>query len=459
MKLTDKRIHMIGIGGIGMSALASILSDMGNKVSGSDKEESEILKNLRKKGVEASIGHGAPFEGEKDLVVYSSAIRDSNPEILEAKKKNIRIIHRIELLKMIMEEYGRVIGVTGTHGKTTITAMSALLAEKAGFDPTVLIGGESVHFESNAKFGTGGTLVSEVDESDGKFVILNRVTHVIMPNLEKEHMEHYSDEEDLRAAVGRFLSAQPENGVFFHRAEDPNLRKLSPCFRGRIRTFGFSDEADVRASGVDIKPFKIDFDCFNRGTKLGRFTLNMAGVHNVANAAAVISLGIELGIDIKIIMDTLASYKSVKRRFEVIGDVKGARVVEDYAHHPTEIKATISAAYSLRPRRIISVFQPHRYTRTRSFYKDFSSAFLGSDEVILTDVYSASEDRIEGADAKSIYDEMVKEKTVPVSFLKKEKIPEYLCANVKDGDLVLIMGAGDIGKVGHEFVARLKNEK
>ncbi|MBL7155598.1 MAG: UDP-N-acetylmuramate--L-alanine ligase [Candidatus Omnitrophica bacterium] len=451
---------MIGIGGIGMSGLAFILKESGCRVSGSDVVEGSIVKKLRRKGIIVNIGHDKSYIKDQDIVVYSSSIRMNNPEILAAQEKKILIISRIELLKTVMDGNIDVVAVAGTHGKTTITAMVSLLLEEAGADPTVLIGGESPHFGGNAKSGKSKTLVAEVDESDGRFVIL-KATHIIMPNLEKEHLEHYQDEAHLANAFRKFLAGQSSRSTFFYKVEDRRLRKLAKIFKGKTVSFGFSEEADVYAANVKIDTFKILFDCFKRGEKIGRFALNMPGVHNVLNAVAVIALGIEFGIGFDTMKRALSGYKGVKRRFELIGDVGGAKIVEDYAHHPTEIKATISAAYSLKPERLITVFQPHRYTRTKSFYKEFSASFAGSDEVILTEVYPASEDKIKGASSRSIYEIMLKDRSIPVKLLDKDKIPKYLSGKLKRGDLVLIMGAGDIGGTAPKLLQEMKkrNEK
>lgn len=446
-----KKIHMIGIGGIGMSGLAFILAEWGFGVSGCDAEENDIMKKLRRKGIAVNIGHSALHIKDQDLVVYSSSIRADNPELLEAAKRGKKTIPRTELLKMVMDKHARVIAVTGTHGKTTITAMAAYLAEEAGFDPTVLIGGESPHFGGNAKLGKSGMLVAEVDESDGRFVALEALTHIIIPNLEKEHVEHYRDEGHLLETFGDFLGAQKKKGVFFYNSEDANLKRIKNAYDGKTIGFGFSEGSDVRASAVKSVMSRTEFDCSLRGKKIGRFAINIPGIHNVLNATAAISLGADLGIGTAVIKRALESYKGVKRRFEVIGTLNGAKVVEDYAHHPTEVKATISAACSLKPKRLVTVFQPHRYTRTKSFYKEFASSFSGSDEVVLTGVYSASEDRLEGASSKNIYDIMVKDKTLPVKLMEAGKIGEYLCRSIKKGDLVLVMGAGNIGKTIRAF--------
>ena len=450
-----KKIHMVGIGGIGMSGLAFILIEMKTKITGSDIEENNLIKKLRLMGAIINIGHSSSHIKDQDLVVYSSSIRPDNPELVAAANKKIPVISRIELLKRLMERNKKVVAITGTHGKTTITAMASLVMEEAGLDPTVLIGGESPHFGGNAKIGKTKTLVTEVDESDGRFVIL-RPTHIIIPNLEREHVEHYRDEAHIVDTFRQFLTLQSKESLLFYRIEDPNLQKIVSFHRGKSVSFGFSQDADIYADNVKIGIFKVEFDAFHRKKKLARFTINIPGVHNVLNALAVISLGIEMGIKTDAIKRALTSYKGVKRRFEVIGEVNGARVVEDYAHHPTEIKATITAAYSLKPRRLITVFQPHRYTRTKSFYKEFSVSFAGSDEVILTDVYAATEDKIKGVTTKDIYDIMAKDKTTPVKLLQKDKIPPYLSKKVKSGDIILILGAGDIGRTAHEVLTCLQ---
>ena len=451
MDIKNKKIHMVGIGGIGMSALAFVLADRGLNVSGSDTNASDITNKLIKKGIKVGIGHNESLVNDRDVVVYSTSIRPDNPELLRAGEKNILIIPRMELLKMLMEEKKKSIAITGTHGKTTTTAMVSLLAETAGLNPTVLIGGESTHFDGNAKLGAGEIIIAELDESDGRFASLNP-THTVITNIEMEHAEFYKDESHLLGSFRDFLSKMSREASLFYRFEDPNLQKVIKCFKGKSASFGFLKEADTCADNVKIGFLNIEFDSSHRGKELGRFKINIPGVHNVLNALAAISLGMELGIDVEIIRKTLSEYIGVRRRFEIIGKAKGATIVEDYAHHPTEIKATIAAAASLKPKRIITVFQPHRYTRIKSFYKEFSESFSGSSEVILTDVYSASEKTIEGFGTKMIYDLMLKDGSVPVKMLDKDKISGYLFKKIGDGDIVLILGAGDINKIAREVL-------
>ena len=441
-----------------MSALGFILRDMGYELSGSDKEENSITEKLKKRGVKFFVGHDKSYIGGSNLIVYSSSIRMDNPEIMEAKKKGISVIPRIKLLDMVAKNFKKIIAVTGTHGKTTTTAMSALVTEMAGFDPTVLIGGESFYFSGNAKLGKSDMLVTEMDESDGKFIIL-KPTHIVMPNLEMEHLEYYKDEKHLLGVFKEFLMSQSKTTKFFYKVEDDNLRSLASVFKGKTLSFGFVDAADVRAANVKIENSRVDFDCFFNGKLLERFTIGIPGMHNVINATAVISLSLELGVNPGLIKTALSEYKGVKRRFELVGIASGIKIVEDYAHHPTEIKATIAAARSLNPGRLVTVFQPHRYTRTRSFYKDFANSFYGSDELILTDVYAASEDKIEWPGVKDIYDIIKDAGHIPVKLLKKDKITDYLSASLRTGDFVLVLAAGDINKLAGELLERLNNER
>jgi len=434
-----------------MSALAHIFSGYGYKISGSDIEINNITKALQRKKIDVKIGHNSSNITDQDLVVYSSCIKENNPEIIAARSKRIPIMPRIELLQELMKLHKKTIGIAGTHGKTTITAMAALLTENAGLSPTLLIGGESPHFKGNVKLGKRNLLVSEVDESDGRFILL-RPSHIVISNIEYEHPERYKNEGMLVDTFRHFLTKQSKSTAVFYRYEDKNLQDLIAGYKGKSFSFGFSNKADLYADNLNMDGNKISFDCFFKKKPIGKFTINIPGIHNVLNALAVVALGLELHINIGIIKKSLSMYKGVKRRFEIVGHVNGAKVVEDYAHHPTEIKATIQAAYSLRPKRIITVFQPHRYTRTKAFCMDFSRSFNGSSEVILTDIYSASENKLKGISTKSIYDLMAKQQSIPVKLMNKEEIAPYLLRTARKGDIVLILGAGDVGSIAKELV-------
>ena len=359
---------------------------------------------------------------------------------------------------MILEKHEISVGITGTHGKTTITAMASFLFEEAGLNPTVIIGGESPHFGGNAKNGPGKTIVAEVDESDGRFASL-KMSRIIIPNLEKEHLEYYTGERHLLDTFAGFFKKQARSSRLFYGIEDRNLRKLAKYFKGRSVSFGFSKKADIRATGVEIEPFRLGFDCFAGNRKIGRFELGVPGVHNIIDALAAIALGLDSGIDVRTIKRALKKFKGVKRRFEVAGSARGVTVVEDYAHHPTEIKATLQAARSLGRGRIITVFQPHRYSRTLSFYREFARSFSGSERVFLTDVYSASEKRLKGSGTERIHGMMLKEGRVPSRLLKKERIPARVSSMAKAGDLVLVLGAGDINRAASEILKELKKKK
>jgi len=454
MKLKNKFIHMVGIGGIGMSGLAIILSRMGCRVSGSDIEESDIIKRLRKKGIKINIGHSSSNVKNHDFLVFSSCIRGDNPELKAARKKRINVISRSELLKYVMDLFPKVIAVTGTHGKTTITAMASHVLKEAGYSPTVIIGGESPHFSGNAKLGGGDVLVCEVDESDGRFTQL-RATHIIVSNLEMEHPEFYKSEKILLDSFKKFLASQRKESTLYYGREDRNLKRVLRFFKGKKKGFGILKGA-LRTGKVKTFKGGTHFDSFLGKKKIASFTLQVPGKHNVQNALPVISLAMDMGIGMSTLKRAIKSYRSVKRRFEIKGRVKGVTVVEDYAHHPTEIRATIAAAKSYKSRKIITIFQPHRYTRTKSFYKDFARCFSGSGEVILTDVYSASEKPIKDVGTENIFKLMQKEKRIKTVLLNKDSIADYVSLRAKKGDMVLVLGAGDVGYVSNQILKKLK---
>lgn len=446
---------MIGIGGIGMSALATVLIDKGCCITGSDIKENELIKKLKARNAEIKIGHKASNVSSQDLVVYSSSIRAGNAEIIEAGKRKIPAIPRMGLLKGLMEEKKNSVAVTGTHGKTTITAMVSCLLEKAGYDPSVLIGGEHSLFNGNAKLGKSEYLVAEVDESDKRFVTL-RSRYLIIPNLEMEHPEYYKSEKELFGAFRTFLKLQKKSSSCFYCKDEEKLNEALIAFKGRKISYGFSESSRFRAANVRISPSKSDFDCFDGRKRIGHFSLFVPGRHNIANALAAISFGTTLGIGVEAIKKAIREYRGVKRRFELVGNVNGIKIVEDYAHHPTEIKATIEAARSLRPKRLITVFQPHRYTRTHIFTEEFSRSFDGSDKLILTEIYAASEDKIKNVSAENIYRAIKKRRPSLAEYMGKKKIPNYVSGKTKKGDLVLVLGAGDINRSARSILERLK---
>ncbi|NQT22934.1 MAG: UDP-N-acetylmuramate--L-alanine ligase [Candidatus Omnitrophica bacterium] len=448
-----KHMHMIGIGGIGMSGLASILSDRDIKISGSDLKNNNLIGKLKKKGCTITIGHGK-INGSPDAVVRSFSIKDNNPEIIEAKNRKIPVFERMDLLKSIIESKKRSIAVSGTHGKTTTTAMISYVLDKAGLDPTVLVGGEMDYFEGNAKSGQSDILVSEVDESDGLIKDI-KARYSIITNLEKEHMEHYKNMRNLLFTFRAFAEGA-KNGIIFYNNRDRNIEKILPKQANRIVSVGFSDKADIYYASLKAKGLKTEFTCFLKSKRLGRVVLNVPGAHNAFNALMAIACALEFGIQFDKIKKILESFKGVKRRFEIRGTPNDITLIEDYAHHPTEIKAVLEIARTMASKKVIAIFQPHRYSRTSYLKEHFASAFQETDELILTDIYAASEKPIKGFDVKCLYNSIKNSGTKKVQLIPKNEIPRRLKNIVKPGDVLLVLGAGDINGIISDIKKVLK---
>lgn len=454
-----KRVHFVGIGGIGMSSLAFILLRRGVAVSGSDLKPTRLTDEIKKRGGEIFFGHDAGhIRDDIELVVYSSSIEKSNPELAAARNRGIAILHRSDVVaQLVNPKIG--VAVTGAHGKTTTTALSALLLVEAGLDPTVIVGGEVEGLGGNWRNGNGAFAVCEADESDGTFLKLTP-DYAILTNIDAEHLDYYRDLEGVIKASGIFIENIKEKGCLIASHGDIHIRDLLGAYKKRFLTYGISAPGpDLRAEAIKMDKFHTSFNAVFKGKTLGAFELNIPGRHNVENGLAVILLGLELGIDIGAIKETLSRYKGAVRRFQVKGDIDGIMVIEDYAHHPAEIMATISACRNWQGRRLVGVFQPHRYTRTKFLKNAFGKSFLELDELILTDVYAASEEPIEGVTTKIIYDEAVKNGQRNIQLMKKEKITPYLLDTVRDQDIVLILGAGDIGEISDELVKGLKDKR
>ena len=450
-----KHIHMIGIGGIGMSGLARIFADRGLKITGSDLKNNRLIEKLRKRGCDIRIGHGKIY-GTPGAVVRSFIIKDNNPEVIQAGIRNIPVLERSELLKELFESKARSVAVTGTHGKTTTTAMISCIFDKAGLDPTVLIGGEVDYFDGNARSGKGDILVSEVDESDGYLPKISS-QHAIITNIEKEHMEYYKDMRNLLEAFKGFIHKR-RNGVIFYNKDDSNLRRLTDGYKGKRISFGSSGNCDFYPRSIKENGLSQEFICFKKKKKLGNVCINIPGRHNVFNALAAISCGLEFGLEFDKMRDILSTFKGVKRRFEIKAAVNDIILVEDYAHHPTEIKAVIGAASKLNRKRVIVIFQPHRFTRTAYLEKEFSKAFKDADELILTDIYPASEDPIQGVSINNIHNGVEKEGLRLVKTLPKDEIAPYLKKIVKSQDIILVLGAGDINGIIPDIKKFLKRK-
>jgi len=449
--------HLIGIGGIGMSGIAQLLLKRGIKVSGSDVKESRILEELRKLGAQVSIGHSPVNIKDADTIIYSSAIREDNPEIQQAKRQNIPLVRRAQALAGLMEEEN-VITVAGSHGKTTTASLASYLLLEAGFCPTIAVGGILRNIDTNAYLGNGEFFVAEADESDGSFLYY-RPKYSIITNIDYEHLDYYKEFKNAVAAFSKFLNNTRDDGCAFVCSDDINLKDMVKDYQNRYVLFGLRDGAHIYPKNARIKDLSSKFDCFYQDKFIDRFYLALGGEHNISNALSVIALGLELGIDLEVIKKTLASYQGAKRRLEIKFSDKDYLLVDDYAHHPTEIRATLSALRNLKADRLIAVFQPHRYTRTKLLLDEFGRSFDSVDEVIITDIYPASEQPLEGVSARLIC-EKIKERLPDkqVYFLPKEKIVTHILENIKPHDLVVTLGAGDIVKTCDELVEELKRK-
>lgn len=451
----NKHYHLIGIGGIGMAALASLLLDKGHKVTGSDVKDSELTATLRKKGAKVFIGHHVENIKGAHCIVYSSAIRVTNPEMIEAVSAQIPILKRAELLaELVNQEIG--ITVAGAHGKTTTTSMVSHVLLQAGLKPTTAVGGIINSTTAyNANLGTGTYFVAEADESDGTFLYF-KPTYSIITNIDFEHVDFYKNWDNILVAYRKFIQRTRPDGCLIVCGEDPRLKQLAAEEKITTVTYGTHPEFDVYAQDVTIAGYSSKFKCFYRGQFLGEQKLIVPGRHNVLNALAAIALALRLNIPFETISAALSTFSGVKRRFQLKGHINEVMVVDDYGHHPTEIMATLSAAKSFGKRRLIVVFQPHRYSRTKFLMDEFAKCFELSDHLVLTDVYAASEKPSEGADVGELYAKVRSccgEKAV---YLPKEQILPHLLEMVRPGDLVLTLGAGDVTQLSDQFVAAWK---
>ncbi len=455
---TAEHVHFIGIGGYGMSAIARVMLEMGYKVSGSDVARQELTEKLSAKGAQIYIGHEAKHVNGANLVVYSTALSTDNVERRAAEALNIPVIHRAQMLARLMNA-GKGIAVAGAHGKTTTSSMIALVMEACGLDPTYIIGGEIVNVGTNARAGKGEYVVAEADESDGSFLQYHPSV-AIVTNIEADHLENYDgDFNKLKAAYVRFLEQVKPAGKAIVCADDENVRELllQVSGGGEIVTYAIDADADYRATDIQLGDRKVSFQVNRRGTALGRIELSVPGKHNVSNALATVITCLEAGVPFASIAEAIRSFRGAKRRFQVLGEVNGMLVIDDYAHHPTEIQATILAAKATG-KRIIAVFQPQRYTRTFFLLDQFSRAFSDADEVVITDIYSpAGEKRIEGVTASKLVEMIVANSNGNTVYKPtKDDVLGYLSGRVAPGDLVITMGAGDIWKVADALARKLR---
>lgn len=458
MYLKKYHIHFVGIGGIGMSGIAELLLNLGYRVSGSDLQSSDITRRLEQLGGRIFIGHSANQIEKADVVVTSSAIRADNPEVAAADKAAVPVIPRAEMLAELMRlKYS--IAIAGAHGKTSTTSIVASVLEKGGLDPTVVIGGKLKSIGVNAVLGKGDFIVAEADESDGSFLKMSPAIAVVT-NIDREHLDFYEGLDEIKEAFLAFIDRIPFYGLAVLCLDNEPVQNIIPKIRKRFTTYGLSVQADIQAKDLKFEGLKSLFTIFHLEKELGPVTLNMPGLHNVYNAMASIAVGIELGIEFSVIQDALATLQGVQRRLEVKGEVQGISVVDDYGHHPTEIKTTLQAIRESWPgRRLIVVFQPHRYTRTKALFEDFSRAFYQSDMLLVLPIYSAGEPVIPDVEADRLSEAIQrhghKEVTYRDSF---ESACTFLKDALKEGDILLTLGAGDVWKVG-EMVLKLLETK
>ena len=451
-----KKIHFVGIGGIGMSGMAEILLAEGFNITGSDKSLSEVTEHLKNLGAKIYSGHETKnLEPDVDILVYSSAVQNENPEVVEASRRKIPIVRRAEMLAEMMRlKYG--IGIAGTHGKTTTTSMVSLILMAGGVDPTVIVGGKlSGLGGTNARLGKGDFIVVEADEFDRSFLSISP-TIAVLTTLEVDHLDCYRDLDDIKNAFVQFANKVPFYGFIVLCLDEPALQEIMPLLsKKKIITYGFNPQSDLQAVDLEFKNNFSSYTLIYNGKELGRINLQVPGRHNIQNSLAAISVALELNVPFEKIKDGIEKFNGVFRRWEKKGEINEVEVYDDYAHHPTECKATLSGAKSGWKKRIVCVFQPHLFTRTRDFYEEFGKAFLLSDILIVTDVYPAREEPIQGITGELIVNS-AKEFGHKNAFYVKDKneVPVFLKQITKPNDLVITMGAGDIYKYGTEFLKK-----
>lgn len=453
-----KQIHFVGVGGIGMSGIAELLLNLGYQVSGSDLQESEITRKLSALGGTIHIGHSAGYINGADVIVTSSAISADNPEVVAAGEAHIPVIQRAEMLAELMRlaKYG--IAIAGSHGKTSTTSMVSSILAKAQLDPTVVVGGKVDSLGGNAKLGCGEFLVAEADESDGSFLKLSPVIEVVT-NIDLEHLDYYRDLEHIKEVFLQFVEILPFYGVAILCFDDENIARLLPRIQRRIITYGLTEQADLYATRIKGHGIETSFTVRFRNQELGEIRMSRPGRHTVYNALAAIAVALELEIEFQVIAEALAQYDGVQRRLQVKGEKNGILVVDDYGHHPTEIRATLDAVRDGWPdRRLVVAFQPHRYSRTKALFDEFTTAFHRADVLFLTDIYAASEQPIEGVTSGYLL-EAIKDHGQRNSYHipAVEDLPRQVLPMLQEGDLLLTLGAGNIVRAGEQLLENLHN--
>jgi UDP-N-acetylmuramate--alanine ligase len=449
-----RRVHFVGIGGIGMSGIAEVLLNLGFGISGSDRQASPITRRLADLGALIREGHSAEHVREADVVVISSAVKHDNPEVTAAEALGIPVIRRAEMLGELMR-MKRGVAVAGTHGKTTTTSMAGLVLQEGGLDPTLIVGGQLRSLKTNAKLGTGDILVVEADEFDRSFLELTPTVAAIT-NIDSEHLDCYRDLDEIKSTFISFANKVPFYGAIVVCLDEPALQEILPKLKRRVLTYGLNPQADFRAAGLSYHAMRSDYTAVWKEKTLGKIRLQLPGIHNVKNSLAALAIGIELEVSFAKIRKALEEFTGVHRRFEVKAEIGGVLIVDDYAHHPTEIEATLRAARSGFDRRVVAVFQPHLYSRTRDFYQEFGQAFLDADLLVVCDIYPAREEPIPGVTGELVAKSAKTFGHRQVVYVPdKNAVAGRLKTLVREGDLVITMGAGDIWKAGEELAGLL----
>jgi UDP-N-acetylmuramate--alanine ligase len=451
-----KRVHFVGVGGIGMSGIAEVLLNLDFDVSGTDLRESAVTRRLQSLGARIEVGHQKEHLGDAQVVVYSSAVRRDNPEVVTARARKIPVIPRAEMLGELMR-LKFAIAVAGAHGKTTTTSLVATLLAQAGLDPTIVVGGRLLAMGTHAKLGEGEYLVAEADESDGSFLRLPP-TIAIITNIDAEHLDHYQSLDEILDAFVQFANKVPFYGSDILCLDDPNVQGIIPRLQKRFVTYGMQTQADVTGHILETSHEGTRFEVVSAGERLGDLQLRMPGEHNVLNALAAVTVGLELEIPFSGIARSLEEFLGVARRFEIRAVEHDVVFVDDYGHHPTEIAATLRAAKRSYGRRVVTVFQPHRYSRTRFLMQEFGRAFFDADVLFLTDIYAASEDPIPGIDADRLARTIREYGHKQVRHVAdKEKLTDEVASTIEKGDLVLTLGAGDVSALNEVLVDKWRH--
>ena len=450
-----KHIHMIGIGGTGMNGIAEVLLNLGYKVTGSDIQANDATRRLARLKARISIGHRAENVKGADVVVMSSAIHEDNTEVRAARHQKIPVIPRAEMLAELMRmKYG--IAVAGSHGKTTTTSMIATILDRAGFDPTIIVGGRLNTIGANAKLGEGDFFVAEADESDRSFLFLSPFI-AVLTNIDAEHLDQYQNVEEIKKTFVNFANKVPFYCPIILCLDDPNLQSIIPQLERRIIAYGFSAQSDIFARDFRFEQFSSTSTLYRKGRKMGALKLNVPGKHSILNAMAAVAVGLDLDIAPPLILDALQSYSGTGRRFELKKEVRDIMIIEDYAHHPTEIKATLDAAKRGWPRRVVAVFQPHRYTRLSHLMDEFATSFNQADLLIISEIYPAGEEPIPHVTGQALYEEVKQFGHKNVYFEPDMKdIPARLRKLARPGDIIIVLGAGNIYKIIPDLIKRLE---